>query len=271
MKKLSVILTGLIGLIVLFAFCLTGCTGNVNGANNSQNVPFQMPQISDVTLGPGIIWSQQNVGLWVSGEGKVKAEPDVVMLYLGVEVQKPTVAEAQRQAAISMDKVMQVLKNKGVADKDIQTQQYTIYPVKRWDEKNNNEVLIGYVVNNMVSVKIRKISDAGSVIDAVAGAASNDVRINSISFSIDDPSVYYRQAREKAVLNAVDKAKQIASAAGVKLGKVLYITESSMNIPPVYKAYDMRGVAPAPAVPETAISGGELEISVSIQMVYDID
>lgn len=267
MKKLML---SLAAVMLLAAVALTGCAGPANG-QNSGSQPLQLPPLPDVSLGSGIIWSQQNVGMWVSGEGRVKVTPDVVLLGLGVEVQRPMVAEAQRQAAESMDRVMKELKSRGVADKDIQTQQYSIYPVTRWDEKGNQEILIGYRVSNLVQAKIRKVNDAGAVIDAVAAAAGNDIRINSINFSIDDPAPYQKQAREKAVLDAVEKAKQMASASGIKLGKLLYISETSYYYPVATpKAYyDTRSAGMA--VPETAISGGELEVSVGVQMVYNIN
>ncbi|HJX03100.1 MAG TPA: SIMPL domain-containing protein [Dehalococcoidia bacterium] len=266
MKKLFI---SLAGLMLLSTVLLTGCAGTADG-QNSQTQTLQLPSLSDVSLSPNVIWSQQSVGLWVNGEGRVKVTPDVVLLGLGVDVQKPTVAEAQRQAAESMDRVMKELKNKGVADKDIQTQQYSIYPVTRWDDKNNQEILIGYRVSNMVTVKIRKIADAGGIIDAVAAAAGNDVRINSINFSIDDPMPYQKQAREKAVADAMERAKQIASVSGIKLGKVLYVTETGYYAPVVRDYYNAKSAMGVPA-PETAISGGELEVSVSVQMVYNIN
>ena len=94
-------------------------------------------------------------------------------------------------------------------------------------------------------------------------------RINSISFTVDDPTSYYEDARAKAIGDAVAKAKQMAQVAGIKLGKLLYISEGTPHIPPVVVrdyAMNVEGAAPAP----TSISPGELEIQVTVQMVYDI-
>lgn len=77
-----------------------------------------------------IIYSQQQVGLWVTGEGKTMASPDIVLLSLGIEAEAKAVAQAQRDAAEAMDGVMKVLKANGVAEKDIQTQRFSIYPVR---------------------------------------------------------------------------------------------------------------------------------------------
>ena len=192
MKKITL---GIVAMLAILASAITGCVNPAQG-DGAQKITIPVPQLSDISMSPGIIWSQQNVGIWVSGEGKVKANPDIAILGLGVEVQQKTVAEAQRQAAEAMSKVMKVLSGRGVADKDIQTTQYNIYPVKRWDDKGQVEILLGYRVSNMVQVKIRKIEDAGGIIDAVASAGGDAIRINSIGFSIDDPTNYYKQARK---------------------------------------------------------------------------
>lgn len=267
MKKIILLL---VSSVLILGVVLSGCAAPVQGAQlNKMNLPVIGSE--DISFGSGIIWSQQNVGLWVTAEGRVNAVPDIALLQVGVEVQKEDLAEAQQQAAQSMSSVMSVLKGEGIADKDIQTSQYSIYPIRNWDEKKNREYLVGYRVTNNVVVKIRNIDNAGDIIDAVSSVAGDDIRINNISFSIDDPIPYYKEAREKAVQYAKEKANQIASTAGINLGKPLYISESTPYYQPTVsnfmKSMDMAEAA-APAA--TDISGGELEISVNIQMVYEI-
>jgi len=217
----------------------------------------------------GIIFSQQNTGIWVTGEGKVTVVPDVAILNLGVEAQAATVAEAQRKAAEALDAVIEELDEHGIAKKDIKTRHYSIYPVRRWEK--DREILVGYRVNNMVTAKIRKVDNTGIIIDAVAKAGGDYIRINSISFTVDDPSAYNEEAREKAIADAKAKAKQLADLADVKLGKPIYISEAGGFIP-IIREYPARaeGVpVPAPA-PPTPISPGETEIRLAIQVVYSI-
>ena len=113
----------------------------------------------------GIIVSQQSLGLWINGVGKATATPDIVVLTIGVESQQKTVAQAQKDAVEAMTGIMQVLKNSGIADKDIQTSQYNIQQVTRWDEKQSTYDVIGYKVSNTVNAKIRDIGKAGTIID----------------------------------------------------------------------------------------------------------
>jgi uncharacterized protein YggE len=220
---------------------------------------------------PGIIISQQNVGLWVNGLGKATATPDVVILSLGVESQEKNVAQAQKGAAEAMNKVMSALKNAGVADKDIQTSQFNVQQITRWDDKQNTQIVLGYRVSNTVITKIRNVDKAGSVIDSVAVAAGDLTRINSISFTVDDPTPYQKMAREKAVQAAMEKARQIAQVSGVKIGKTLYINEGASYTPVVRDNYmKYAGAEMAPPSP-TPISAGELEFQVNVEIVYEIN
>jgi hypothetical protein len=215
----------------------------------------------------GINISNQQEGIWVTGQGKVPAAPDIATLRLGIEAQEVSVEQAQSKATEAMERVEAALTKNGVAKKDIQTQHFSIHKVTRWDREKEEEVVIGYRVTNMVTAKIRDIDKAGTIIDAVAEAGGDLTRIDSISFSIDDPSDYYDEAREKAMAEAKAKAKQLAALAGVTLGKPTYISES-VQAPPIYR--DTVYLEKAEAVAETPISPGEMEVSLSVQVTYAI-
>ncbi|MFC1943066.1 SIMPL domain-containing protein [Chloroflexota bacterium] len=215
----------------------------------------------------GINVSSQQAGIWVTGQGKVMAVPDIATLRLGIEAEETSVAEAQSRAAEAMDRVMTALTKSGLAKKDIQTQYFSIHRVTKWDRVKEEETVIGYRVTNMVTAKIRDIDKAGSIIDAVAEAGGDLTRIDNISFSVDDPSDYYEEAREKAVVEAKAKAKQLAELAGVTLGKPTYISEG------ISYPVSQRGVAvmeEMAVAAKTTISPGEMEINLSVQVVYAI-
>jgi len=211
----------------------------------------------------------QEEGIWVTGQGKVSAVPDIVTLRLGIQAQEASVAQAQSQAVEAMDRVMAALIDNGVAEKDIQTQYFSIRQITKWDREKEEEVVVGYRVTNKVTAKIREIDKVGSIIDAVAEAGGDFTRIDSIGFSIDDPSAYYEEARQKAIADAKAKAQQLAELAGVTLGKPTYISEGISY--PIYprEIYVGEAPIPAPAV-EVAISPGEMEISLTVQVAYTI-
>ncbi|MBA7642849.1 26 kDa periplasmic immunogenic protein [subsurface metagenome] len=195
----------------------------------------------------------------------VTVTPDIATLRLGVEAQAATVAVAQSQATEAMDEVMTALTENGVAEKDIQTQYFSIYPVTRWDKDDEEQVIVGYRVTNKVNAKIREIDKAGTIIDVVAAVGGDLIRIDSINFSVDDPSAYYEEAREKAMADAKAKAEQLAELADAKLGKATYISESSYVPPPIYRQDIYEEAVPAATTP---ISPGEMEISLTVQVVY---
>jgi hypothetical protein len=269
MRKGLILTTGLILAAILFT--LAGCTspGRAPWEEGFGDRPTE-----EVARSLQSFLSGQQVGIWVSGEGRVSAVPDVALLRLGIEAQAATVAEAQRQGGEAMNGVMGALKAGGVEEKDIKTQRFSIQPVKQWVEEpgtrgRGKEIIVGYRVTNRVTAKIRKIEDAGAIIEAAASAGGDLTRVDSISFTIDDPTPLYAQARERAVLDAKAKAEQLAELSGVTLGKPIYISVGTGRVPMVFEERAM-SAAPMPAPAPPPISPGETEIRISVQMVYAI-
>ena len=227
--------------------------------------------LSGCTVRPsssGGIFSTQQEGIWVNGTGKVSVTPDIATIQLGIEAQQSSVAAAQSQATDAMNLVRDALTDSGVVEKDIQTQRFSIHRVTKWDRETEQETVIGYRVTNTVTAKIRDVDTTGIIIDAVARAGGDLVRIDNIAFSVDDPLPYQKEAREKAVADAEEKARQLAALAGVNLGKPIYITEST-GVPPIYMERDfIQAAAPAKAPPP--ISPGQLEVSLIVQITYAI-
>ncbi|MGD0779210.1 MAG: SIMPL domain-containing protein [Dehalococcoidales bacterium] len=250
MKKIWLVAVGVVLLIgVVF---LAGCGSN--GINGTLELK-------------GNLYGQQE-GIWVSGTGKVYAIPDNTEITLGIEAQAVSVAEAQAKATTAMDKVVKALKDAGIDDKDIQTQYFNINEITKWETDKNESITTGYRVTNTVVVKVREVKKTGAIIDAVVVAGGDYTRINGINFTVEDPNIYYAQAREKAVTYAKAKAEQMASLTGVKLGKVTYTSESSYM--PSSNYYNGRVEAAAPAIDTTSISAGQLEITTTVQIAYSI-
>jgi uncharacterized protein len=219
--------------------------------------------------GPAEDGGQQR-GVWVNGEGKVTVVPDIALLSVGIEVQAASVDAAQRQASEAMDAVMKALKSGGVSDRDIKTQRFSIQSIYSSVVKDGvrRQEITGYQVSNMVSVKIRAIDKAGAIIDAAARAGGDAARINNVSFTVEDPSKYLNEAREKALREAMAKAGQIAEVTGISLGKPVSITESG-GFFPIMRSFELKAAAPDGA-PSTPISPGETEITLNVQMVFSI-
>ncbi|MGB3128898.1 MAG: SIMPL domain-containing protein [Dehalococcoidia bacterium] len=250
-----------VGLVLVGAVLLSGCTSEENASTEVGQGSWSTQDVMALLASD----SSQQTGVWVAGTGKVTVVPDIAILTLGVEAQASTVTEAQGDAAAAMTEVMAVLTANGVAEKDIQTRWYSISPVTKWIDDYKEQITIGYRVTNTVTVKVRDVDKTGTIIDAVTAVGGDLTRIQSISFTVDDTDAYYDEAREKAILDAMAKAEQIASVANVTLGKPIYISEMSSPVPP----YPERPYIYDEAVGATTpISAGEMEISITVQMVY---
>ena len=217
-------------------------------------------------------------GISVTGEGIISLEPDLALLNIGVESMSDTVGEARGQAAQAMDTVLAALKDRGVEDKDIQTRFFNIWPRYEWMEviedgqRSGKQVLVGYTVSNSASVKIRDLDAVGDIIDEVATAGGDLIRINGISFTVENPKPFMTALREAAVNDALAKAQHFAALTGVSLGRLVFITEFGGGSPVVRDFGDMErfAVAAAAPAPGTSISGGELDLRLSVQAVFDI-
>jgi uncharacterized protein YggE len=254
MKTKILLAVGVVVMLVMFS--LAGCSAAGVDAATTQPINVDV--------------SNQQTGIWVNGQGKITVTPDLATIILGVSSQTARVADAQANAATAMDNIMKALAGKGVAKKDIQTNYFNIQQVTRWDDKSQTQIVIGYMVSNSVTAKLRDMEKVGEVIDAVAAAGGDLTRINGINFSVEKPEKFYQQVRELALQDAKAKADQIASVTGVNLGKPTYVVENSAS--PVYypQAYNKMDSVAAPGVPTTAISAGEMDITLNVQVTYSI-
>ena len=215
-------------------------------------------------------YGTQQSGIWVNGSGRVVLIPDLALLSLGVESRAKTVQQARDQAATAMDQVMAVLTKSGIQKKDIQTQYFNIQPEYVWNDFAKRQEITGYVVTNSISVKARDMEGLGALIDRVADAGGDLVRVNNISFTTEDPDKYSAQAREAAVKDAMAKAQQFAKLTGVTLGKLEYIAESGSNIPIVRDYAEPKMLAAGAAAPPTPINPGQIDVTMSVQAVFGI-
>lgn len=217
-----------------------------------------------------------NAGIWVTGTGEMSLTPDIALVRLGVETNSRSVTEARDEAATAMEAVVSAVKENGLTDEDIQTTSFNIWPQYEWQEIIKNgiltrvRVLSGYTVSNDVVIKVRDLDAVGTIIDDVATAGGDATRINGIDFSIEDPSAYTTQLREDAVKAALENANHFATLTGVTLGKLVYVTEVS-DSPVVQGIAESRAFAlPAAAAPPTGISGGSLDLTLTVRAGFAI-
>jgi len=163
-------------------------------------------------------------GIAVSGTGEVYGTPDTLQMRFGVSVLRPTVEQAVGDAAALAEGLIASLGSAGVAADDIQTANYSINP--EYDYSSDQRRLIGYRVDNTVVAKIRDLDSAGSVIDATVSSVGDEIQVSGVSFSIEDDTELIAAARTAAWDDALAKAEQLATLAGIELGEAVMISES---------------------------------------------
>lgn len=204
----------------------------------------------------------------VTGTGAVTGEPDIVVLSIGVSVERDSVKQARADAAEAMTGVIESLKGNGLLDEDIQTQHFSIH--QQYDYIKGRREFRGYNVTNTASAKIRDLNIVGDVIDDAAEAGGDLVQINSIQFTIDDPTTLKMQARVAAMGDAQTKAQTLATEGGVTLGKPISISEPGDFYAPYPAGLEFAFADDAGAA-ATPIQSGQLQITVTVNVIYEIE
>jgi uncharacterized protein YggE len=223
----------------------------------------------------------------VSGHGEFLAVPDIAQFSFSVVSDKPTVAQAQADATAKINAITAYLKSAGIDEKDIQTSDYSIYPQYDYQsavcpqpavQSGNSasaiycppgrQVLKGYEVRQMTTVKVHDTGKAGELLSGVGSKGATEV--SGLTFTFEDPDAPKTQARDKAIADAKQKAEVLAKQLGVHLVRVVSFQENGGGYPtPIYyKAADGMGGATAQSAPE--ISTGQNKITDDVTITYEI-
>ncbi len=222
----------------------------------------------DQTIAPisATINASDAATIMVSAQADVRIAPDVATINAGVVTQAETADAAMTDNRTKMNAVFEALKKAGIADKDMQSAGITINPQYRYAE-NQPPVVTGYQASNTVNVTLRDMAAVGTVIDALVSQGVN--QLNGPTFDVEDKDSALNEARTKAVGKARDRAKLYAEAAGVKITRLKNLSEQSMMSPQTPYPM-MRMAAMDSAASSTPVAPGEVMLSVTISMTYEI-
>lgn len=202
----------------------------------------------------------------VSGMGEVFGKPDIAFIELGIDVTNEDVGAAVERANEVMNAVLAAISQQNIAEEDMQTVYFNVWPEDRYDDKGQPIGRV-YHVQNTLRVKVRDIATISDVIGAGLNAGANSV--NSLSFSIEDTSALEAEARQKAIADARSRAEQLADGLGVSLGAPLSVSESSGGVPivvrDVYAVPEAAGMGGGPS-----ISTGQLSVQVYVNISFAI-
>lgn len=213
----------------------------------------------------------------VEGEGEVLAVPDIGSFSFAVETEGDTAAEAQTKGAEIITAISGYLVEAGVAEADIKTDGYTLTPKYRYEDRPCpfgsycppvEPIQDGFTVYQNVSVKVRVVDTAGSLISGVGDLGA--MNISGLQFTIDDETALLAEAREAAIVDAKAEAAAVAAGLGKRLGRMVGYYEGGGKDMYGYGGDMMeRSVMSAPAM-DVVIPMGESEIRSHVTLTYEL-
>jgi uncharacterized protein YggE len=254
---------------------------STGGAGSSSAVGMPVSDargIAPSTYSPSVYYDGQTgqTGIWVTGYGTKDVASDVGVVYLGVESKEDTVAAARQKAAEAMTAVLDAIKGLGVAEDDIVTTSFNIYPQTIWVEvtdslgRHSEPRITGYQVSNNVEVTVRNLDILDDVIDTAADRGGDLIRVNSVSFTVSNPAQHGAETRQLAAADARAKGQLYAQAMGVNLGPLVFLTEISSSAPLSQKTYAGDAAMAEGGFAPTPIQSGDVSLSTTIQAAYAI-
>ena len=232
-----------------------------------------------VTLGPA------SAILSLTAEGQSRRTPDIAMFSAGVVTQAATASKAMSDNSRQMDAVVAALKRAGIADRDIQTSAISLSPRYSNPERDaqilaretrqpyippveTSPRIIGYEARNTMQVRVRDLANMGRVIDTLVQVGANEV--NGPSFTLDDRRAALDEARAEAVAEGRQRAELYARASGLRVARILSISEGG-GYHPVQQIFVTGARVAAPnAPPPPPVAPGELTLGVSVSMQFEL-
>jgi uncharacterized protein len=200
----------------------------------------------------------------VTGTGKVTLTPDIAYISIGVHTDNASAKAAVAANNTQAQAVIAAIKGFGVADKDIQTTNFSVYPQQQYDT-NGKVTGISYVVDNTVYVTIRDLKKLGDLLDSTVSSGANN--INSIQFDVADKTGALSQARQAAVADAKKQADELTKATNVVLSQVQTISYYDSTAPITVQYAKSDALAAPASVP---VQAGSMQISTTVTIVYEL-
>ncbi|MCI0542477.1 SIMPL domain-containing protein [bacterium] len=220
----------------------------------------------------------------VTGDGEAFAVPDIAEFSFSVVKEAKTVPEAQKQSSELSHAIIEFLQSSGVDEKDIKTVNYSVNPKYEWQQMSKQvvcvrapcppivegkQVLTGYEVNQTVSVKVRKVDTAGTLLSGVGEKGATNV--SGVEFTIDNPDAIQREARNIAIEKAKEKAAELAKDLDVRLVRIVAFNESGAPGPIFFgKAMMAEGMGGDSMALAPNITPGENKVTSNVTLTYEI-
>ena len=203
----------------------------------------------------------------VSATGEVTRVPDLAIISAGVQTLKPSATAAIEENAARMERVRAALKRAGIEDRDIQTSSINLNPEYAYDQ-NRPPRLTGYRASNTVNVKFRDLKRTGEILDALVAEGAN--QINGPNLTIDKPESALDEARTKAIANGRARADLYARALGMRVVRLISVSEGGGHQVPPPMPMVMMQEARAVGDASSKIDPGTQQLQVSVSMSFEL-
>ncbi len=225
-------------------------------------------------------WKSRHISgqISFSGEGKVTVTPDIATFTASVLTEEKKVKDAQTKNTERSNAIFSFLKQSGVAEKDLKTTGYTIYPQYRYFNSQpcvnsycppvRQPEIISYQVRHTIEVKARDLSKADDLLQGVVSVGANEV--SGLTFTVDDQEAVKAEARKRAIDAAKDRASVLARNLGVRLGRIVDFSEGGGNVPIVRYGMDTGIMSSKASAPTPEIQPGEQEYTTSVTITYEL-
>lgn len=205
--------------------------------------------------------------LTLSVEGRVTRAPDIAEVSGGVVTTAPTASAAMSENATRMTAVVAAVRKAGIAERDIQTAGISLQPQYKY-ENNQPPVLTGYQATNTVNLRIRKIADTGKLLDTLVNVGAN--QINGPNFRVEDSDAALDEARLAAVKTAKARADLYAKATGLRIKRIVTLSESG-GFQPGPQPMMMKMAARSADAAETQVVPGEVALTINLTAVFEFE
>jgi uncharacterized protein YggE len=223
---------------------------------------------ASAVVGDGAGTGVDRPAITASGVGRASGPPDSMVVSFNVHTDAASAAETMDQTSLRTEQLLTTAREQGVADEDLRTTSVNVYP--RFD--NAGRRVVGYSSDNSFTITYRDLATAGGLLDQLVGVGGDFLQVQGLFLQLDDPTAVLEEARADAVARAQAQAQQLADAAGVELGPVRRIVE----VPVGSSGFQDDGVLAGAGAPardvavSVPIAGGGQEVTVQVQLVYDV-
>lgn len=216
---------------------------------------------------------QPETTIQVSAEARIDRAPDIAFVTAGVTEERASAKEAMAAQASAMNGVFEALRDAGIADRDMQTSGLSLQPRYDYVEtagrdgvKRGTQKLAGYVASNQVTVRVRDLARLGDTLDRLVSSGGNT--LSGVNFAIDDDKEMRNEARSKAMKDAIAKAELYAAASGLRVSRIVTISEGYEHSPQPMPMARMQMASDM--MESTPVAGGEVGVTANVSVLFEL-